>query len=99
LLSKFDDFFTGWRPICVARIAVEHQRTRLQRFFEFFLTESNCLVVIVRTFDTKLQAVAHEPSYYLRFSAICHFALPTLPRSELTFSCSVNAPLRLLEAV
>jgi hypothetical protein len=40
LLSKFGDFFTGWRPVRLACVAVKHQRTGLQCFFEFFLTES-----------------------------------------------------------
>jgi len=62
LFSKPGDFFTRWRPVRVAGVAVEHQRAGRQRFFEFFLTECNCLVVVVRTVSLELQAVAHEPS-------------------------------------
>jgi hypothetical protein len=57
LLTKFGDFFAG-----IARIAVEHQGARLQRVFEFFKIESNCLIVIIGTNDVKVQARTHEPS-------------------------------------
>ena len=62
LLSKPGKFFAGWRPVGVARVAVEHQGTGLQGLFEFFLTKYNCLVVGVRTNNFKVQSVAHEPS-------------------------------------
>jgi hypothetical protein len=61
LLSKSGNVFVGGRPVRVACITVEHQRTGLQRFFEFFPTECNCLVVVVRTNDFEINAVAHEP--------------------------------------
>jgi len=51
----------GGRPVRVACITVEHQRAGFQRFFEFFLAECNCLVVVVRTNDFEINAVAHEP--------------------------------------
>jgi len=40
---------------------MEHQRTGFQRFFEFFLTECNCLVVVVRTNNLEILPVAHKP--------------------------------------
>lgn len=51
----------GGRPVRVARITVEHQHSGFQRFFEFLLAECNCLVVVVRTNDFEINAVAHEP--------------------------------------
>jgi hypothetical protein len=41
---------------------MEHQRTRFQSFFEFFLAEFDGLVVVVRAYDIELQSVTHEPS-------------------------------------
>jgi hypothetical protein len=38
-----------------------HQRTEFQLFFEFFLAECNCLVVVVRKYYFELYAGAHEP--------------------------------------
>ena len=67
--ANFGDFLTGGRAVRIARVAVERQRARLQRFFEFFVTERNGLVMIVGTYDIKVQAIAHESSYSLRFSA------------------------------
>jgi hypothetical protein len=61
LLAKPGNVFMGGRPVRVASIAVENQRAGLQRFFKAFLTERNCLAVIVRTYDFKIHAVAHEP--------------------------------------
>jgi hypothetical protein len=40
---------------------VEYQCTGFQGFFEFFLTECYGLVVVVRTVNFELYAVAHEP--------------------------------------
>jgi hypothetical protein len=62
LLSELGDFFTGWRPVRVACIAVEYKCVGLQRCLEFFPSERNCLVVIVRAGRIELQAVAHELS-------------------------------------
>jgi hypothetical protein len=53
---------------------VEYQCTRLQQFFEFFLTEANYLVVIVGTKDVKIQALAHDPSYFFRFRRFAELA-------------------------
>src|SRR5690242_18999500 len=61
LLSKFGNFFTGWRPVRIACITVEHQCAGFQRFFEFLLSERNRLVVVVRTYNFEIHAVAHEP--------------------------------------
>ena len=61
LLSKFGYVFVGGRPVRVACITVEHQRTGFQCFFEFFLTECNGLVVVVRTNNFEIYAVAHKP--------------------------------------
>jgi hypothetical protein len=61
LLSEVGDFFMGGRPVRVACIAVEQQCAGFQRFFEFFLAECNCLVVVVGTNDFEINAVAHEP--------------------------------------
>ena len=61
LLSEVGDVFMGGRPVRVACITVEHQRAGFQRFFEFFLAECNCLVVVVRTNNFEIYAVAHEP--------------------------------------
>jgi hypothetical protein len=54
---------------------VEHQRTGFQRFFEFFLTECNCLVVVVRTDNIEVQAIAHEPSYTASVKAVGQFSM------------------------
>jgi hypothetical protein len=62
LLSKSDDVFVRRWPVCVARIAVEHQRVRFQLGFEFFLAECNRLIVVVRTYNFKIYAVVHESS-------------------------------------
>src|SRR5580692_11547925 len=61
LLSELGDVFRGGRPVRVARITVEYQCAGFQRFFEFLLAECNCLVVVVRTNDFEIDAVAHEP--------------------------------------
>jgi hypothetical protein len=58
-LSEVGDVFMGGWPVRVARITVEHQRARFQLFFEFFLTECNCLVVVVWTNDFEINAIAH----------------------------------------
>jgi len=55
-----DVFMRGW-PVRIAGITVEHQCAGFQLGFEFFLTECNRLVVIVRTNNFKIHAVAHEP--------------------------------------
>jgi hypothetical protein len=61
LLANFGNVFMGGRPVRVACIAVEHQRARFQFRFELFLIECNCLVVILRTYDFEVYAVAHQP--------------------------------------
>lgn len=61
LSTKFGNVFMRGRPVRVACITVEHQRAGFQRFFESFLTECNGLVLVVRTHDFKIHAVAHEP--------------------------------------
>jgi hypothetical protein len=40
---------------------VKHQRAGFQRFFEFFMAECDCLVVVVRTYNFEIQVIAHEP--------------------------------------
>src|ERR1022692_2187222 len=83
MLPKIGDFITGWRPVRVACVTVEHQRAGLQRFFEFFLTERNCLVVVVRTDNFELQSVAHEPSSLLRdLSSFCIAPFDAIPGSN-----------------
>src|SRR5689334_10660094 len=62
VLSNPGDFFAGWRPVRVARVAVKYQRIGLQRSFEFFLIECNCLVVVVRTHNFEFETVVHKPS-------------------------------------
>jgi hypothetical protein len=62
LLAKFGNIFLGWRPVHVARIAVEHQRAGLQLGFEFFVAKFDCLVVVVRTYNLELDVLAHVPS-------------------------------------
>ena len=59
MLFKLGDFFARWRPVRVARIAVGYKRVGLQRCLEFFPSEPNGLVVIVRTVGIELHAVAH----------------------------------------
>jgi hypothetical protein len=59
LLSKLDNLFVSGRPVRIARIAVEHQRVRFQLGLEFFLTEGNRLVVVIRTYNFKIDAMAH----------------------------------------
>jgi hypothetical protein len=81
---KAGDFFTGRRPVRIACVTVEDQRAGLQRFFEFFPTERNCLVVVVRTVNIELQSVAHDPS--CRFEICRVFAC--------AMQCSGNAPIR-----
>ena len=61
LLPEFGNVCTGWRPVRIACIAVEQQVIGFQPFFEFFLTECNCLVVIVRTNNFEIHTLAHEP--------------------------------------
>ena len=61
LFSKPGNVFVGWGPVSVACIAVEDKRAGLQSFFEFFLAESNCLAVIIWTYDFEIRAVAHDP--------------------------------------
>jgi hypothetical protein len=60
-LSNPGDVFMGGRPVRVAGIAVEHQHAGFQRFFESFLAECNGLVVVVRTNNLDIHAVAHKP--------------------------------------
>jgi hypothetical protein len=60
LLSEVGNIFVGGRPVRAACITVEYQRTRFQCRFEFFLTECNCLVMVVRTYNFELDAVAHR---------------------------------------
>src|ERR1035438_1223736 len=48
LLSELGDFFTGWRPVRVACIAVEYKCVGLPGRLEFFPSERNCQFVIVR---------------------------------------------------
>ena len=74
-LANFGDVFVGGRPVGVARITVEYQRTGFQRFFEFFRTECNRLVVVTWTYDFEINAVAHRP---LDDSAIIHWFINTL---------------------
>jgi hypothetical protein len=62
LPPEFRDLFMRWRPIRVARIAVEHQRARFQSRFEFLLAECNRLVVVVRANDFEINAIAHNAS-------------------------------------
>jgi hypothetical protein len=59
LFSKFSDFMTGWRPVRVTRITVEHQGIRFQPRFEFILRKFNSLIVVVRTHNLERQAVFH----------------------------------------
>src|ERR1700683_98142 len=51
----------GGRALRVACITVERPRPRFQRFFEFFPTKCNCLVVVVRTNNFEIHAVSHKP--------------------------------------
>jgi hypothetical protein len=51
----------GRRPVRVACIAVEYQRSRFQFRFELLLIERNCLVVVVRTYNFEVYPVVHEP--------------------------------------
>jgi hypothetical protein len=60
LLSETDNIFVRRRPVRIAGIAVEDQRVRFQLGFELLLAEGNRLVVVVRTYDFKIYAVAHE---------------------------------------
>jgi hypothetical protein len=61
LPSKVGDVLMRGRPVRVACVAVEHQVIGLQGFFEFSLTEGNRLLVVVRTYDFEIDAVAHVP--------------------------------------
>ena len=61
---------------------MEHQGTGLQRFFKFFLSECNSLVVVVRTDNIKFQAVTHEPSYCLLISRQFSIVAQTLASNE-----------------
>ena len=49
----------GWRPVRVTSVAVEHERTGFQSLFEFFAAECDGLVVVVRTDDFEVEAIAH----------------------------------------
>ena len=55
------EFFRRRRPVRLARVAVEHQRTGLQLLLEFFVTERHCLVMIVRTHNFEIDTLAHTP--------------------------------------
>src|ERR1700679_3241092 len=67
-LSDSSNLFTRRRPVRIARITVEHQSIGFQRFFEIFLVEPNCLVVVVRTDGLEIKVVAHEPPVACGFS-------------------------------
>jgi hypothetical protein len=58
--SKFGNLLVSGGPVRIAGIAVEHECPRFQLRFELFPAERNRLVMIVRTFDFKIQALAHE---------------------------------------
>jgi hypothetical protein len=60
LPSKRGDFFVSRRPICVACITVENQRTGFQRGFKFLLAERHSLIVVVRAFNFEVYSVAHK---------------------------------------
>jgi hypothetical protein len=60
LFPESGNVLVGGKPVRVASIAVENQRIGLQRVFEFFLTECNCLAMVVRAYDLEIRAVAHE---------------------------------------
>jgi len=100
LLSNPGDHFTGRRPVRLARIAVEDQRTGFQGRFEFFVIEGHCLIVVVRTVDLKIQAFAHKPSRSeapMRFarsvqSILDSNAEPLVRRRETPFFGTVRLP-------
>ena len=50
----------GRRPVRIARITVEHQRTGLQLFLKFLCAECHALIVVVGTFNFKIYSVAHK---------------------------------------
>jgi hypothetical protein len=54
----FRDIRMGRGPVRTACIAMEHQRVRFQLRLEIFSAERNRLVVVVRTSNFEIQAVA-----------------------------------------
>jgi hypothetical protein len=62
LLAKFGDFFSRRRPVRITRVAVQYELSGLQGVFEFFMTERNRLVVVIRADDVKLQRIVHKRS-------------------------------------
>ena len=61
LFAKFGNLLVRRRPVRIACIAVEYERARFQLCLEFFPVERNRLLVVVRTYDLEIHAVAHEP--------------------------------------
>jgi hypothetical protein len=59
LLPDFGDIFMRRRPVRIACIAMENQRAGFQLGLEIFPVERNRLIVVVRTNNFKIQAVAH----------------------------------------
>jgi hypothetical protein len=58
-LSRHSNLAPRWRPIRVARIAVEQERTGFQDFLEPFLAHSHHLVVVIRANNLKVIDVTH----------------------------------------
>jgi hypothetical protein len=81
LFAKFGNIFAGRSPVRVACITVKHQRTGLQHFFEFLPAEGNCLVVIVRTHNLEIHAVAHKPPAICEVSDLSRCPVDALTRA------------------
>jgi hypothetical protein len=81
LFAKPGNIFVGGSPVRIACIAVENQRAGFQRFFEAFMSECNCLAVVVRTNDFKIHTFAHEPPASSTNPSLCHPGV--LPGSSL----------------
>jgi hypothetical protein len=60
VLSNFVDFFARRRPVGAASITVENQSIGFQGSLEFFLSERNGQIVVVRADGIELQAIAHK---------------------------------------
>jgi hypothetical protein len=60
LLSKLNNVLVRRRPVRIAGIAVEYQRVRFQLSLQLFLAECDRLIVVVRTYNFKIDTVAHE---------------------------------------
>jgi len=96
---KSGDFLSGWRPVRFARITVEHQSIGFERLFELFLTERNCLVVVVWAYCLELEAITHAPPATRTLILVRSF-LPIVARSVARIGPhQINAPLQTLTMV